>query len=195
LLLATVALAEPLDRIAVSVGNQVITESALLLDLRVTAFMNQAPVDLSPAAKRAEAERLLDQMLIMKEANGELPGVEPQTLLTTLKARYSSEQEYRAELERYGIRETDLLEHLRAGARTMAFSDLRFRGAARISEEELRAYYDGLAGRASGAPSFEASRDQIEELLRGERALEALDEWLKTARKSVRIEFREKVFR
>ena len=39
--LAAVAAAETYDRIAVSVGNQVITESAVELDLRVSAFLDQ----------------------------------------------------------------------------------------------------------------------------------------------------------
>src|SRR5437899_3021245 len=59
----------PIDRIAVSVGNQVITESELITDLRVTAFLDRRPVDLSSAAKRKSADRLVDQVLILKEAS------------------------------------------------------------------------------------------------------------------------------
>lgn len=199
LLLAALAPAEPLDRIAVTIGNRVITESTLLLDLRVTAFLNQAPLDFGPAAKRAEAGRLVDQLLTQKEADDShllLAGGESSALLETLRVRYRSEQEYRVELQRYGITEADLMAHLQAGARAMAFTDLRFRQAAQISETELRAYFDGLVASSplDAAPSFEASREQIEELLRGQRALDALDEWLKMARESVRIEYKERVF-
>ena len=200
LLLAMVAAAEPLDRIAVSVGNQVVTESALMIDLRVTAFMNQGPVDLSPAARRAEAERLVDQLLILKEASDShlvLPEGEPLAALAMLKARYRSDQEYQLDLMRYGIHESDLIQHLKAGARSMAFTDLRFRPGTRIDEDELLSYYNGLVGAqaSAGGPTFEDSRAEIEDLLRGQRALESLDEWLKTARKAVRIEYREKVFK
>jgi hypothetical protein len=199
LLTVVLTAGEPLDRIAVSVGNRVITESALLLDLRITAFLNQAPLDFSPAAKRAEAQRLIDQILIAKEADEShlmLAGGDAEALLDVVRGRYSSEREYIGDLAKYGIRESDLIAHLQAGARTMAFSDLRFRPAARISDQELRSYYDGLVRErpTSSPPSFEASRAEIEELLRGQRALEALDEWLKAARSAVRIEFRENVF-
>ena len=198
LLLAVLAQAEPLDRIAVSVGSQVITESTLLLDLRVTAFINQTSLEFSPAAKRAEAERLVDLVLIKREAEDShlvLGGGEPPRLLAMLKARYGGEQDYQADLRRYGIRESDLVDHLQAGARLATFSDLRFRPAARISEEDLHASYDKLvAARPSGAPSFEASRTAIEELLRDQRAAEALDDWLRMQRKTVRIEYREPVF-
>ena len=74
--------------------------------------------------------------------------------------------------------------------------DLRFRQTTRLSDEELRAYYNKLVAERpqADAPSFEDSRPQIEELLLGERALDALDEWLKTARARARIEYREQVF-
>ena len=57
-----------LDRIAVTVGRQVITESDVILDLRVDAFLDQKPVDISGDQKRRAADRLVDQMLILTEA-------------------------------------------------------------------------------------------------------------------------------
>lgn len=198
-LLAMLAQAEHLDRIAVTVGKQVITESALLLDLRVTSFMNQTPLDFGPAARRAEAGRLVDLALIQKEADDShlvLDEDQSPALLASLKARYRSDAEYQADLARYGISEKDLMDHLEAGARLEAFSDLRFRPATQISEEDLRAYYDRLAGTRASAPppSFEASRAGLENLLRGQRALEDLDKWLEEQRKAVRIAYREQVF-
>ena len=47
--------AEIIDRIAVSVGNRVITESDLDREIRVTAFLNGVQPDFSPAGKRATA--------------------------------------------------------------------------------------------------------------------------------------------
>ena len=57
-----------LDRIAVTVGKQVITESDVIRDVRVAAFLDQKPVDLSGAEKRKAADRLVDQYLILQEA-------------------------------------------------------------------------------------------------------------------------------
>ena len=56
-----------IDRIAVVVGNQVITESEVILEARLTAFLNGQPLDLSAAPRRAAAERLVDQQLIRSE--------------------------------------------------------------------------------------------------------------------------------
>ena len=127
------ARAETLDRIAVSVGQDVITESQVILDLRVAAFLDRKPVDLSGAAKRQSAERLVDQLLILREAvdsHVTLPSVEA---TAGLIAPYAAESGYQANLERYGISERDLGEHLLAGLRTLTFTDLRFRPDVQVS--------------------------------------------------------------
>ena len=59
--------AEIIDRIAVSVGNRVITESDLDREIRVTAFLNDQKPDFSPENKRRTAERLVDQRLMRTE--------------------------------------------------------------------------------------------------------------------------------
>jgi hypothetical protein len=185
------AYAEPLDRIAVSIGTQVITESALMLDLRVSAFLDRVPVDVSPAAKRRSAERLTDQVLILREATEShltLP-TSAATLMNDLRVQYGPD--YPAALKRYGIEERDIAAQLLAGLIGLTFTDLRFRPAVQISEEELRTYF----GKLNGEATFEASRDQIEELLRRQRTSEALDQWLVTARAAGRVQFREAVFR
>jgi hypothetical protein len=192
-LFATLAAhAEPLDRIAVSIGNRVITESALILDLRVSAFLSGAPVDLSSAAKRRSAERLTDQVLILREATESrlaLPTAQNAvTLLNRVRTEFGSE--YQTALRRYGIEESDVEAQLLAGLIGLRFTDLRFRPAVQIPEEELRAYYGTLNGEAT----FEASRNQIEDLLTRQRTSEALDQWLVTARASARVQVREQVF-
>jgi hypothetical protein len=190
-LLASVIAAEPLDRIAVSIGNQVITESALLLDLRVSAFLDRAPVDVSAAARRRTAERLTDQVLILREATEShlaLPTTAA-SLMSDLREQYGAD--YTAALKRYGITESDVAAQLLSGLVGLTFTDLRFRPAVQISETETRAYY----GTLSGVGSFEENRDKLEELLLRQRTLEALDQWLATARAAARVQFREAVFR
>ena len=195
--------AETLDRIAVTVGQDVITESQVILDLRVAAFLDGKPVDLSGAARRQSAERLVDQFLILREAvdsHVTLPSVEA---TAGLIAPYAAESGYQANLEHYGISERDLGEHLLAGLRTLTFTDLRFRPDVQVSNEDLRSYYDNLVKQGtSGAgppaaaqvPSFEASRDQIEKLLTEQRVMQALDQWLAMARMGANIRYREKAF-
>ncbi|HYV63590.1 MAG TPA: hypothetical protein VE958_12990 [Bryobacteraceae bacterium] len=192
------AQAETLDRIAVTVGQDVITESQVILDLRVAAFLEHKPLDLSGAAKRLSAKRLVDQLLVLREAADShltLPSTEA---AAGLVAPYAAETGYQADLEHYGISERDLAAHLLSGLRTLTFTDLRFRPDVVVSADDIRSYYDSLARQPASAaappPSFEDSRDQIEKLLVEQRVIEALDKWLDSARSAARVQYREKAF-
>src|SRR5262245_7837713 len=61
------AAGEVIDRIAVSVNNRVITESEILRQIRITAFMNGEKPDFSAENKRRTADRLVEQALIRHE--------------------------------------------------------------------------------------------------------------------------------
>jgi len=194
--------AETLDRIAVSVGRQVITEREVMRDLRVDAFLDQKPVEASADLKRKAADRLVDQLLILEEAA--LTGVTLSTpedagkLLAGVKAQYGAD--YEAALKRYEIKESDVARHLLAGLRAMRFTDLRFRPEVQISEDDLRDYYGMLvtewkSRNAATIPTFEASREQVEKLLTDQRTAQALDRWLGARRAETQILYREQVFR
>lgn len=193
--------AEILDRIAVSVGKQVITERDVLLDLRVTAFLDHKPVKVTGKEKRAAADRLVDQLLILEEAA--LTHVTLSTdedtrkMLDDVKAQYGDD--YQPALKRYQIAEQDVVNQLLAGLRAMRFTDLRFRPEVQLSDEDLHDFYDSLVGQWKQAgktdiPSFDSSRDQVEKLLTDQRTAQALDRWLGTRRTETQILYREQVF-
>jgi hypothetical protein len=191
-----------LDRIAATVGKRVILESEVLRDLRITAFLDQKPVDESPDAKRKAAERLADQVLILREANENrvvLAGDdEGERLLESAKMLYETTEGYRSALDSYGITEGELRDHLLAGYRTLQFTGLRFRPEVRVTEEELREFYQLLvAGGPRGnaeTPSFEDSRDQVEKLVTDQKVIRALDAWLASTRVQMGVGYRERVF-
>src|SRR5271168_566282 len=87
--------AEIIDRLAVTVGKEVITESDVIRDLRISAMLDQKPVDLSGPEKRKAADRLVDQALILKEAafiRVAMPSLEDQDrMLQQVKTQYPSE--------------------------------------------------------------------------------------------------------
>ena len=193
-----------LDQIAVTIDNQVIAESDLTRYLRVAAFLDSKPVDLSPAARRAAASALVDQALMMAEAadsHFSLPTTQDiPPLLEQVKAGYSSTAAYEDALKRYRITEQDLGNHLLAGARALRFTDLRFLPEVQISDAELRTAYDKYvaewrATHTGTPPSFEESRADLEKLLTGQDTMRALDRWLETARKQKHVEYREAAFR
>ena len=190
--------ADTLDRIAVTVGKDVITESQIVMDLEVAAFLDHKAADLSAAVKRASAERLVDQVLILREAEESHVTLPSTEAAKGLVAPYAAESGYQADLQRYGISESDLAKHLLAGLRTLAFTNLRFRPDVMVSEDEIKSYYDKLVQQSASAagpvPSLENSRDQIEKILVEQKMLEALDQWLVMARNAARIQYRDKVF-
>jgi hypothetical protein len=195
---------EILDRMAVTVGKHVISESDIILDMRIVAFLDQKPVDLSGDQKRKDADRLVDQYLLLQEASTSrqtLPtAADAQPLLDQVKQQYATETEYRAALARYGITEAQLADHLLNGIRALRFTDLRFRPEVQLSDEDLHDYYDAMVvqwRRANPAqvPTFEASRDQIEKLLTDQRVTQALDRWLGSTRSETQILYKEAVFK
>ena len=92
--------AETLDRIAVTVGRHVISEHDILQDMRISAFIDGKTPVFSADQKRKAAERLVDQYLVLEDATATRvpppPAAEVAALLTPIKARYASDQAYRA---------------------------------------------------------------------------------------------------
>jgi hypothetical protein len=207
LLLLAAALAAPgviLDRIAATVNQQVIAESDVIRYLRVAAFLDRKPVDLSGKARRAAASRMVDQVLMFQEAADTripLPSAEDAAkLVDQVKAQYPTPEAYRAALAQYHITEADLSEHLLAGLRASRFTDLRFRPEVEISDQDLHDYYNTLveSWRKAGQtniPTFEESRAQLTKLLTGQREMQALDQWLAMDRTEAQIQYRPDAFR
>ncbi len=191
-----------LDRVAVTVGRQVITESDVILDLRVAAFLDRQPVDLSSAQKRKAADRLVDQLLILQEAAfGRVPlpaKADAERLMEPVKTEYGSD--FDAALKRYGITESDVVQQLFAGMRALRYTELRFRPEVQFSDNDLRELYTTLLEEwkkkgEQKIPGFEESRDQLEKLLTDQRTAQALDRWLVNQRTETQILYRDEVFK
>src|ERR1051325_5229449 len=59
---------EILDRIAVTVGRHVISERDILQDIRISAFIDSKPAEITGDQKRKAADRLIDQYLLLEDA-------------------------------------------------------------------------------------------------------------------------------
>jgi len=202
MLAALGARGEIIDRIAVTVGKQVIAESDVLRDIRVSAFLDQKPVDLSGSEKRKAADRLVDQLLILQEAAfSKIPlAVESDAanMLGSVKTLYGAD--YAAALARYGITEADVVNHLAAGARAMRFTDLRFRPEVEITDDDVSDYYSTLLEewRKQGEtkiPTLDSIRDKVSEMVTNQRIGQALDRWLGAQRTQSTILYHDQVFR
>jgi len=199
-LVVSVAGAEIIDRMAVSVGNRVITESELKREIRLTAFLNAETPDFSPEAKHKAAERLIEQKLVRKElefTRYPTPDAsEAEPLVNEIKKKRSQNQaEFERELQKCGITEADLTAHLLWQLTLLRFLEIRFRPEIQISEEEIRGYFETHMQSADRGASLEEYRDKIEQTLRGQRVDKYMDAWLKEARTRTPIKYQKEVFK
>ena len=204
-LLAPVVRADIIDRIAVSVGNRVITVSDIDREIRVTAFLNGAKPDLSTAARRATAERMVEQKLIRRDLEtSRYPAPEPAEISPAIeefkKKQFADDDAYRRALESYGITAQDVTDELLWQRTVLLFVGIRFRPGVQVSAEEIQAYFNKVVEPAArtahpGDPvDIKDYRDQIEEKLAGERVDREIDAWLREARKRTEIFFHEETF-
>ena len=162
--LALLAHAEVIDRLAITVGRQVITELQLDEELRVTALLNQKPVDRSISARRAAANRLIEQLLVRREM----------------------------ELSRYPLPEPKDVDTYLQKVEEQLGGPSRFKPEAVVSEADISAYYQRelsvWSTQHTGLPpALSQVKESIRQTLTEERTDQALDAWLNEARRQARI--------
>lgn len=201
--IALTARAEIIDRIAVSVGSEVITIDQINDELRVTAFLSHTQPNLTADEKKKAAERLIEQTLIKREmdfTHYPLPALsDADPLVKKVEAEYPDRQTYLNALASYGISEDNLRQHLWWQLTLLKFTDERFRPAVQITTAEIRQYYRRQVEKwqeqgAKEIPTFEQSRDAMEKALTEERVNQVMDRWLGDARTQIDIHFRNGVF-
>jgi parvulin-like peptidyl-prolyl isomerase len=187
--------ADIIDRVAITVGRTAILDSEIRREVRVTAFLNQEPVNLSEKSRKIAASRLIDQALIREQIRtGAYPVAsqsEAANFLSEIKKdRFRTDGAYKRALAQYGISETELKERLLWQLTVLRFIDARFRPAVVVSDQDAQKYYE--QHRQAYPQGFEASRQAIIEQIAGERMNDLLDDWLEQSRKQARIEYLEK---
>jgi hypothetical protein len=198
--------ADVIDRIAVVVGDQVITEHEIMLELRTVALLNDKPLDFSSAARREVAERLVEQALIRREM--EVSRYGPPSVADTArvfdetkKQRFKTDQEYEASLGKYGVSEDEIRRHIQWQLMTLRFIDFRFRTGIQVPLEELRRYYenqfsaDWRQKNTGPVPPFEEVRDDIERIIAEQSVDQALERWLGQQRTQTPIRYQQEAFR
>jgi peptidyl-prolyl cis-trans isomerase SurA len=185
---------EIIDRIVITVGNQVITQSQVDDEVRVTAFLNRQKLDLGVEARKQAADRLIEQALIKREmdlSHYPLPELsDAGESLQSIKAMYSGEAEFQSALDGYGISPDGLTRRLWWQLTLLRFIDYRFRPGIQIPPADVQAYYRQQLSEweqkgIKPIPSLDESRDQIEEILTQKRIDQALDQWIKDTHNQV----------
>lgn len=205
LAIALAARGETIDRVAVSVGNRVITTSDIERQIRVMAFLSGTKPDLSVKARREAAERLVDQKLIQTELETsrypEPAPAEVDALLAEFKAKfYPTAEAYQRALAEYGITDADVKEQLHWQRRFTSFIGVRFRPTTAVADRDIADYFEknvapaARAANPSGTVSLEEFRDRIFDKLTGELVDKQTADWLGDARKRVEIVFHDEAF-
>jgi hypothetical protein len=202
LILCSNIFGEVLDRVAVSIGTQVITESQIIEEIRLDSFLNNEPPNSNNASKRAAADRLIEQKLVRKEMDmGHYPSASPEEataiIQNLLKSRAKNEADFDVQLKDAGITLAQLQDHLLWGLTLSHFIDLRFRPAVQVTNRDITRYYqEKIIPSFNGTqkPTLEDVRARIEETLRAERSDVELDAWLKDTRSRTSIRYQKEVF-
>lgn len=199
--------ADVVDRIAVSVGNSVITESELRHQLKVRAFLEGVPLQLDRENKRAAADRLIEQTLIRREMQASRyappePGLAKALLASMKQSRFNGDEAaYQGELKRARLTEGDLESAFLWQLTVLRFVEFRFRPGIQIPTEEVREYYEQKflpgwkARNGDPPPSFEEAERSCEDVLIQERIDNQLDRWISLTRTQTNIRYRDEVFR
>jgi hypothetical protein len=196
LCLALTASAEIIDRLAITVDREAITELQLDEELRVTAFLNRKPIIRDLNTRRAAAGRLLEQLIVAREMEvSRYPPPDRQDLnkyFDQIRGEFRDSAEFGQALASYALTEGVLRDHLALQLTSLRFIEFRFQPAIEVSDAEIQAAFKreiatwNAAG--SGAPStLPPSRESIRKALVEERIDRALDTWLQERRRRAHI--------
>jgi hypothetical protein len=193
-----------IDRISIMVENSIVKQSDIERNIRVTSFLNGESPDFTRASRKKAADRLIDQIFIRRET--EVGGYPSATLqeadrqLAKLKQeRFQSDAAYQRTLRNYGISELDLRWEFAWQLTILRFIEVRFKPATMVSDEEVQKYFDAHVlelRRANRRKStVDDFRQQIEDILSGEKVNQQFSTWLDEKRKDAKIQIREESLR
>lgn len=192
--------AEIIDRIAITVANQVITESQIDDEVRLTEFLNQEPLSLAPADKKKAAGRLIEQALVRREIDFSrypMPELaDSAEAFEGIAARYKTKADFEQALETYGITADSLKRRLWWQSTFLRFIDYRFRPGIQIPDADVQAYYQKQVEKWKQAgiqpiPAFDDVRGNIEQTLTEQKIDQVMERWLADTRTQVAIRFKD----
>jgi len=194
--------AEIVDRIAIVIGQQVITEQQIDEEIRITALLNRQPVLRDLPTRRAAAGRLVEQLLVRRDVElSHYPAPSSQEIeryFGQIRDTFGSSADFAAALSTYNLTEAVLKEHLALQLTTLQFIEYRFRPDISISEADIENYYQreleawNATHPSAQPPTLAASRASIKQALMEQRTDETLDNWLQEARRQVNIVYLDK---
>lgn len=187
---------EIIDRLAIAVGHEVVTELQLDEELRVTALLNHKPVVRDLEQRREAADRLVEQLLIkldMELSHYQLPSTaDVESYYQQIEESDGGPADFDKMLSNYNLTADTVRSHLELQLAELKFIDLRFRPDVTVTDAEVETAYrrqvtDWKASHTGPPPSLEVSRDPLRAMLVEEQIDAALNSWLAESRKRVRL--------
>jgi hypothetical protein len=203
-LVALAAQGEVIDRVAVVVGDQVITESAIRRQIRVNAMLRGEEPDYSPSNKKEAAENLIRQAFVRREI--EITRYTPPAMAEAEKQWEENfgarGPEFQKRFEAAGFSERDLKELFLQIIAYTRFVDARFGAGVTVTDAEVREFYEkeylpeALRQNPTQLPEpLEQSYTRVSRILEMRKANAALDLWLEQIRQQVPVKYFEEAFR
>ncbi len=193
---------ETIDRLAITVGHQIITQLQIDEELRVTAMLNHEPtVDRTLEARRDAADRLVEQLLIkfeMEISRYDSPGsVDVDKYYQQIEEVNGGAADFEKTLLVFNLTPQVLRSHLELQLTELKFIDVRFRPDVSVPDADIEAAYQARIANwkqthSGPPPTLEASHDSLRAMLVEERTDSALNTWLAESRKRVRIVYLDK---
>lgn len=187
----------PLDRVVAIVNGDLILDSDVDEEMRFDDLTSLRAME--KMTREAVIERLINRDLILQQAAiqpgdaisddevtkeiGELR----KTIPACKKADCQSDAGWAAVLKPYGLTPAEVQARWKTRMQVLAFIELRFRTGARITDEQVKEYYEQkmlpvYAKQGVTAPKLETIEDRIRELLIQEQVTNLLSDWLKSLR-------------
>jgi hypothetical protein len=207
LLLALPSLAdEVLDRVAATAGQQVVTLSAILRQMRLESLASGEPVKDTRENRSKVAARLVDQGIVLREI--ELSRYVQPTLAEAeaaleryLKESGQGKEKFQAEVGKAGFTEDEFLRELQWRLSVARFVDYRFSAGVQITDEEVAEYYrKEFAARHSvlnpgvPVPALEDVRDRVQRILAMSKTNASMEQWLVRMREQLGVRYFEAAF-
>lgn len=210
LLLISNAESKTVERVAAVVNNKIITLSALNAAIEMKKIIPTTPpllkgwISESPPLTKGGEGGLVDENVIRKETLWELidrsllineaerfgmtsvSDEEIAEALTEVKKEFPSEVEFLKALERWGMDLEDFKSQIREQIISVRFVNQRIRFFVRISEEDIKKFYNENLSRFNNK-TIEEARGEIETVLTERETAKKLEEYIKKLRSKAEI--------
>ncbi len=199
LALATAVVAGPIvDRVVTNVNGHVVLQSDWEQEIAFEALTNgRDPDSFTSAEREAALNRLIDQELLREQVRPSQPAPADQVAARVVEVRKlnpdcTTEERWRATLQRYGLTQSALEKRLGDEIRLMKLVDDRLRPSIQIDEHAVETYYhDELVPAMKKAGSRAAPLTdvfgRIKDLLAEKKMNELLSGWLASLRSGSQI--------